>query len=161
MDLYEQMNAPLLAYLRSLGLFDNDAGDVIQESFLRLLNHLMAGRPDDNLRAWIFQVAYSQAMDVHRFDTRFSSLGDEGDDARARHNEVADYLPSPEEVLIAREKIQRVRVALKYLPAQQRQCLLLRSEGLRYREIAHNLGVSTQRVATLMGRGVSRLVAIL
>ena len=67
----------------------------------------------------------------------------------------------PEQIMIENEKLQRVRVALQYLPAQQRECVLLRSQGLRYREIASNLGVSTQRVATLMGRGISRLVSIL
>lgn len=161
MELYQQMGTPMLAYLRSLGLFDSDAGDVIQETFLRLMNHLAAGRPEGNLRAWLFQVAYSQAMDVHRFDIRFSSLSEDNDEARIGPREVPDRSPTPEQALIENEKLQRVRIALQYLPAQQRECVMLRSQGLRYREIASSLGVSTQRVATLMGRGISRLVAIL
>jgi len=161
MELYEQMYSPMLSYLRSLDLFDSDAGDVIQETFLRLMHHLMAGRPEGNLRAWLFQVAYSQAMNIHRFDIRFSSLAEDGDEARARTRELQDFSPTPEQIMIENEKFQRVRLALQFLPAQQRECVLLRSRGLRYREIASNLGVSTQRVATLMGRGISRLVSIL
>jgi RNA polymerase sigma-70 factor (ECF subfamily) len=59
--------------------------------------------------------------------------------------------------LIEREKMQRVQVAVKELSPQQRQCLYLRAEGLRYQEIADTLGVKVSTVAEFLKRAVTRL----
>ena len=44
------------------------------------------------------------------------------------------------------------------LPARDRRCLLLRAEGLRYRDIANTLGMSLGGVAKSLARSIGRLV---
>ena len=158
-ELHGATRVSLQAHLRNLGLSESDADDVVQESFLRLLRHLMAGGAERNLRAWLFQVAYRQAMNKYRFDRRFVSLVEEPDDFASRSEESAAGSQNPEEACIYNDRVRRLNVALTFLPTQQRKCVLLRSKGLRYREIATNLGVTTQRVAMLMDRGMARLAA--
>ena len=69
--------------------------------------------------------------------------------------ERVDPAPSPEEMSLLIERLARFRAALAQLTAKQRECLLLRSKGLRYRDIAVALGVSVQRVGEQMQRAIS------
>jgi RNA polymerase sigma-70 factor (ECF subfamily) len=64
---------------------------------------------------------------------------------------------SPEELVIRKEELSRVQAAMSRLTQQQRYAVLLRAEGLRYREISEVLGVSTQRVIELVQRALARL----
>ena len=57
----------------------------------------------------------------------------------------------------AREQDARLKAALARLPEQQRQCLHLRAEGLRYREMAEVLGVGTSTVAEWVQKGLKQL----
>ena len=64
---------------------------------------------------------------------------------------------NPEEVFLKKEQLHRMAAAVSRLNEKQRQCLHLRAEGLRYREIAAVLGVSTQRVADVVQSALVRL----
>jgi len=55
------------------------------------------------------------------------------------------------------KRLRRLRSAYAQLTPRQRDCLLLRAEGLRYREIALVLGVSVQRVGEMMQRAINLL----
>ena len=59
--------------------------------------------------------------------------------------------------LIEREKLLRMHRAVESLSPQQRHCLHLRAEGLRYREIADAAGVNISTVAEFLRRAVARL----
>ena len=64
---------------------------------------------------------------------------------------------TPEERVLHLEKVKLLRTAWQGLPEQQRRCLQLRSEGLRYREIAVILGVSVTTVADLIRNSLAQL----
>jgi hypothetical protein len=51
--LYDELRAPLHGYLSCLGLKPQEAEDVIQDSFLKLLRAFAEGLRDDNLRGWV------------------------------------------------------------------------------------------------------------
>ena len=71
--------------------------------------------------------------------------------------ERADPRPSPEQQLLLDERMRHFEDAFTQLTPKQRQCVLLRAEGFRYREIALTLGISVQRVGELMQRSISLL----
>jgi len=48
-------------------------------------------------------------------------------------------------------------VAIRALTDAERECLLLRAEGLRYREIGEVLGLATSTVAGIVDRAVKKL----
>jgi len=64
---------------------------------------------------------------------------------------------TPEELFQRREKITRIHAAIATLSEQQKECLYLRAEGFRYREIADVLGVTVSTVAESLRRAVRKL----
>jgi len=154
-DLYDQLRPSLRAYLCCLGITSDQAEDVIQDAFLRLVGQRFEPEVTDNLRAWIFRVAHNLSMNIHRSQRRSSN----GNDVECRQiiQERADPRPSPEQQVLLDERMKRFEATLAQLTPKQRQCVLLRAEGFRYREIACTLGISVQRVGELMQRSISLL----
>lgn len=141
--LFDTYRNPLMRFALSLGLPAADGEEVTQEVFLALFQHLRAGKARDNLRAWLFQVCHNRAL-------------------KLRQRKPAPVLtpeaaPTPEEQAIARQTKERVAAAIRALPEQERACLALRAEGLRYREIAGVLGISLGGVAMALTRAVERV----
>jgi RNA polymerase sigma-70 factor (ECF subfamily) len=71
--------------------------------------------------------------------------------------DFADSYPDAEERILRGERFQRLRAVVMALGDQERQCLFLRAEGLRYREIAEALGVSVATVSSLLARSLEKL----
>jgi RNA polymerase sigma-70 factor, ECF subfamily len=59
--------------------------------------------------------------------------------------------------LRARQHRTRLRACVLALPERHRQCVILRAEGLRYREIASVLGISLGAVAKSLAQAIWRL----
>jgi RNA polymerase sigma-70 factor (ECF subfamily) len=137
-----------------MGLTRDESEDVIQESFLRLVRHLVGGGKEDNLRSWIFRVAHNLSIDLYRADKR--NL-DSGETAQRILSERHDPAPNPEERYLQEEEFRRLDAAMSKLTAQQRRCILLRAQGLRYREIAQVLGIGVPTVCDLVHRAIVRL----
>lgn len=156
-ELYYLLKPSLHAYLYYLGINNDQAEDVIQDTFLRLVSCRFDPRREDNLRAWIFRVARNLSMDVHRAQRRWSRSSD--DEPHSAIRERIDPAPSPEQQILLEERMRRFEQTFAQLTPKQRQCVLLRAEGLRYREIAITLGVSVQRVGELMQRSIVLLEA--
>jgi len=154
MDLYDGLRPSLFSYLAGLGLAANEAEDVIHDSFIKLFDHLAAKESDPNLRGWIFRVAHNLAMDIFREARRIVQPNVDGVNLQ---DFMIDPSFTPEEHAIVNEEIRRVMSALGRLTPQQRSAVLLRSENLRYREIAAMLGISTKRVCELIQRALVRL----
>ena len=151
-ELYDALRPSLHAYLCCLGMSSDQAEDIIQETFLRLVRHLPAQGAEDNLRSWVFRVAHNLSMDVHRSQRRWSFAT--SDELRTVVRERMDPAPNPEQEVILKERSRRLGDAVAQLTAKQRHCVLLRAEGLRYREIAAALGISVQRVGELLQRAI-------
>jgi RNA polymerase sigma-70 factor (ECF subfamily) len=149
--LYRELRKPLLRYLVCLGLSNDEAQDVVQDAFLTLHRHLAAGGSQENLRGWLFRVAHNQARNRQkRYDRNFSAGSDGELDAISQE-------ASPERAVLEKEKFQQLRKAIGLLTASERECLLLRASGLRYREISEVLGIGTSTVSDTVDRAVKKL----
>jgi RNA polymerase sigma-70 factor (ECF subfamily) len=155
--IFDDLREPVYRYLlfyRSVSPFEAD--DIIQETFLRLYQHLNAGGKEDNLRGWVFRVAHNISInEVKRYTHLFSVPHEGSPDWEISR---ADPKPGPEELLLRREKMARVHAAISTLSEQQKQCLYLRAEGFRYREIAEIMGVTISTVAESLRRAIKKLV---
>jgi len=152
-ELYDDLRPSLHAYLTLQGLSREHSEDVIQEAFLRLVRRIDSRGPDANPRAWVFRVAHNLSMDYHRSEKRQAHPKEAETQLVLR--EHADPAPDPEQIILLRERLQYFREVVAQLTPKQRRCLLLRSKGLRYREIAEAMGVSVQRIGELMQRVTS------
>lgn len=146
--LFDLLREPLLRYLASLGLPLADGEEVVQEVFLSLFQHLRRGGGRANLRGWVFRVAHNLGLKRRDRKPPASSLYWEG---------LSDPAPGPEEQFFKGETERRVQAVLKALPEQDRRCLMLRAEGLRYREIAKTLAMSLGAVSLSLARSLARM----
>jgi RNA polymerase sigma factor (sigma-70 family) len=72
---------------------------------------------------------------------------------------VADRTPLQDEVLIARERLDRLREGIALLsPRTQEIFLKHRLDGLKYREIAQELGISQSAVEKHVARAMNHLI---
>ncbi len=151
--LFDELRSPLLRYVFSIGLSLADGEEVIQEVFLALFHHLRRGKSRQNLRGWAFRVGHNLALKRrHRGGGGIVEQPEEN-----AFDRLLDPSPNPEEALAARQKQERLLAVVRVLPEQDRCCLHLRAEGLRYREIARVLGMSLGAVALSLGRSIERL----
>jgi RNA polymerase sigma-70 factor (ECF subfamily) len=150
--LFDELRVPVLRYLMTLGLPPPDADEVVQDVFLALFQHLQRGKPGSNLQGWVFRVAHNLAL-----KRRHASRGSEA--ALATEDDTAglDPGPSPEEQAVQRQRQTRLLAVVRALPEQDRCCLNLRAEGLRYREIGKILGMSIGAVSLSLQRSLARL----
>lgn len=147
--LFRSYHGMLVRYLtRRLG--DRDwAEEVAQETFVRALRQDVI----TNERAWIFTVANNLVRDDARKDQR-----------RRRHlallaERERDEVVEPEATSLERAQEQAMaRKAVDALAERDRLALLMREEGLDYREIAEALGLSVGSVGTTLSRARRRLV---
>lgn len=148
-ELFEEWHAPLLRYLYSLTRHPAEAEDLLQETFLRFFRELQNGHTVRDPKAWLFTTAHNLAMDYHRRAVSQESPG--------TLPAVPDTRDNAEEEMVASERREWLSVALGGLSAQQKQCIELRAEGLRYREIAGILGLHISTVRTFIVRAVTHL----
>jgi RNA polymerase sigma-70 factor, ECF subfamily len=153
--LFDQFNPALLRYVLSLGLAVHDAEEVTQEVFLALFRHLQLGKSRHNLRGWIFRVAHNLALKQRQAAQRSRDRVADGDTAAETQRDLS---PNPEEQVLLAQRQSRLIAVLNDLPEQDRACLRLRAEGLRYREIARVLGISLGSVSNSLTRSVARLI---
>jgi len=154
-QLFELLRESVYHYLLVIFRSPAEAEDVTQETFLRLYKHLHAGEQIENARFWIFRVAHNLAINRLKH-AQMSELLDEPAWEEIRGT-LADSAFDPEQQLLQMEKLQRLHAAMAWLSPQERQCLNLRAEGFRYREIAEILGIATPSVQEFLRRGISKL----
>jgi RNA polymerase sigma-70 factor (ECF subfamily) len=153
--LFDELRDRLLRYLLCLGLSAHDGEDVIQESFLLLFQHLQRGKSRENLRGWVFRVSRNLAL--KRRTTNHSNLQKLVEFDENFSDGCHDLRPNPEERLAISQRQSQLLAVVRALPEQDRRCLYLRAEGLRYREIAEALGISLGSVAASMARLLTKL----
>jgi len=154
--LFDQLRSPLLRYLWDFRLSSETAEELVQEAFLKLFEELKQGRSVQMPRPWLFRVVHRLALKEMR-RMRVRETPEPLQDGEPDHLEIVDLRPTPAEQLLLDEREQRLSRALGSLPMRERQCLSLRVEGLRYREIADVLDLSVTTVSDVLRRAVTAL----
>jgi RNA polymerase sigma-70 factor, ECF subfamily len=152
---FEQLRLPVFRYLLRKTHDAGRAEDLTQETFLRLCRHLLDNKPLENPKAWLFTVANNLAIDVARNDGNSVDLDERN--WREIEESRSGMQSDPESILIQNERLDRLQIAVLNLTPLQRECLHLRADGLRYREIAELLAISVSTVADAVRRATVKL----
>ena len=125
----------------------NDAEDLVQETYLKALRNFTSFQPGTNFRAWIFQILKNTFLSsCSKLERRMTVAMDSEQDS--------PILPltsgTPESMLIERFRINAIRCAIEQLPVTFREVILLRDvEDASYQEIAEMLSIP---IGTVMSR---------
>jgi RNA polymerase sigma-70 factor, ECF subfamily len=152
--LFDELRIPLLRYLSGFPLTPQDSEDVIQEVFLALFQSLRSGKSHQNVRGWLFRAAHNLALKKYqrsRKDNENTGL------LMAVEERVADPAPNPEDQFAFNQTQKRLLSVVRAMPEQNRWCLYLRAEGLRYREIAEVLDISLGSVSLYLERSLAHI----
>jgi RNA polymerase sigma factor (sigma-70 family) len=151
-DVVKRERSRLLNFIRRSVPDPEDAEDILQDVFYRLVEANRLLMPIEQITGWLFRVARNRITDLFRKKEpeNFSDLADEDDDGL--HFE--DLLPSPDagpEALYARKLLlEELRLALDELPKEQREVFIAHEfEGRTFKELSESTGVS---VNTLLSR---------
>jgi RNA polymerase sigma-70 factor (ECF subfamily) len=152
---FDYTQGPLLRYLSACGLKRAEAEEVVQDVFVAFFDHLRKEKPRDNLRGWLFRTAYHLGLKQVSKGLRRRAVPLQDGGAF----EQASKEPDPEQRLARIERRKQMAAVVQAMAPKDRACLVLRAEGLRYREIAAALGISLGSVAVSMNRAIAKLRA--
>jgi RNA polymerase sigma factor (sigma-70 family) len=144
-ELFREHNRVLVGYLRSrLGSLQ-EAKEVAQEAYVRVLQLNEPGAPG-LLRAYLFKTAANLAVDRLRH-RRVRQRSEEQPQLFEELNTTSGDLDDPAEQLLAREQADQLLRFLQELPAKCQQVMNLhRFEGISQRDVAVRLGISERMV---------------
>lgn len=144
-ELFREHNRVLVGYLRSrLGSLQ-EAKEVAQEAYVRVLQLHEPGAPG-LLRAYLFKTAANLAVDRLRH-RRVRQRSEEQPQLFEELNPTGGELDDPAEQLLAREQADQLLRFLQELPTKCQQVMNLhRFEGISQRDVALRLGISERMV---------------
>jgi len=135
--------------------------DLAQEVFLRVWQAARTYEPKAKFTTWLYRIAANLCINELKSSRRRSWLQFfhvDTNEQTVGKEDFSDGSPSPEELLLARERDRQINSSLQSLPENQRMALILkRYEDLSYDEIARILGCSVSAVESLMVRAKKNL----
>lgn len=150
-------------YRLALRMVENeqDAEDVLQETFIKVIRALPSFEGRSALSTWIYRVAVNEAlMLLRKRKTGVVSMDDDGED-EGEDNEgmqIVDWCCLPEAEFVSAETRQQLERAINQLPPRLKVVFLLRDiEGFSVAETAEFLKISEANVKTRLVRARLKL----
>jgi RNA polymerase sigma-70 factor (ECF subfamily) len=152
-ELVNRYCKPLLRYLQSLVQSDQMAEELLQQTWLSVLDHIdrfdVSG---GGFRAWVYRIATNKANDHWRVRGREKTVREGLKLVTATESPDAGY------PIEQSEQVDKLRLAIDRLPENQRQVLLLRYySGLKFVEIAQTLGCPLNTALGRMHKALQKL----
>jgi RNA polymerase sigma-70 factor, ECF subfamily len=138
---------------------EQDAEDVVQETFLRAYKQLDRYEARSSFATWLFRIASNYSLDLIRMRKRHEDKRERGsDEERDILQNIAVDAPGPERMAYGTQVRDRVNAALDELSPQERTAFVLRHfEGLSIEEIGVSLGTGTNATKHSIFRAVQKL----
>ncbi len=141
-DIYNDMKTPVFTVIYRIVGTRDDAEDVMQDMFLRLLRHNITS-PVLNPRAYIFMMAHNMAVDKVR---------------KKGFEELTDDIPDYSDMSYRSCVKMDVESALARLPLEERETVALHlSAGMKFREIAKILNLPLGTVCSRYNSALKKL----
>ena len=148
-QLFSEYSASLARYLRTGQREATEIEDLVQETFIRYFQVRCNGETIENPKGWLYRVGRRLVLDQAK-KAKPVLLDDEAwrgvEAARAESPSTDDS-----------EQSQRwSHLPWHMLSAMEKECLLLRAEGLTFREVADVLDVSISSAASYVARAIKK-----
>ncbi|MBV9883541.1 MAG: sigma-70 family RNA polymerase sigma factor [Sphingomonadaceae bacterium] len=150
--------AALLRYFVARQVPPEEAEDVLQDLVVKL--ETIASGPVAEPRAYLYRMAENLLLDRIRAEGRRRGREQAWVAAQAGASLEADDRPSPEQALLARERLGLVSAALAALPERTQQVFRrYRLDDVPQRRIADELGISLSAVEKHLQKAYQAVVA--
>lgn len=174
LGLVERLHGTMIRFARGFVGSDAAAEDVVQDTWAAVLERIDRFEGRCALRSWIFAIAANVARTRGARDGRTVPLSALAPDDSEPAVDASEFLPAshprwpghwarfpeawPEQELLARETLDRLRDSIERLPQSQRSVIQLRDvEGWSAQEVCASLGVSEVNQRVLLHRARSRV----
>ncbi len=151
-EIVHRFSPMLRAVSRRAGVPEHQIADVVQTTWLRLLEAPDSIREPEHLGGWLKTVATREAWRTAGLERREVATGDGMLALRSGG-------PTPEERLIGSEEVSWLRQAIRRLPERQRRVLYALSldPAPSYEEIAERTGIPIGSIGPTRARALDRL----
>jgi RNA polymerase sigma-70 factor (ECF subfamily) len=152
--LFNKYRGALLRHVGRFAASREDAADIVQDTYLRVMGRISLSRFDSEARAYLFQTATNLARDhLRRQKHRLHAALDDAPEETLGTGE-----PPHEEVLAAAQLTQALRAAIAAMPEDTRAVFILaRSRELPYEAIAEQLGIGRRTVERRVAQAIAFL----
>ena len=123
------------------------AEDVTQEVFIKLYKHIDSIKDTEMLRPWLIRVALNVAKNTIRGNIRANTR-----DENYVKETVENSVFSVESEYEQQAEVSEINRALNKIKEPLRSCLVLKQQGLSYREIAESLELNESSIGTFVAR---------
>lgn len=168
-QLFERYYRPVSYFFANRGFSNEECRDLTQETFLKVYTGMDGFRRESSIETWLFKIAGNiwrnalRSRSAEKRDGLEVSMGTlfdggEGISAAISGSTASAMNSGPLDGALADEQTRLLREAIDDLPAQMRQCLLLRIDrDLKYREIAVLMKISVDTVKSQLFQAKERL----
>ena len=160
--LFDRYRHPLYAAIVSRCGDEQDAGDIIQETYVKAYFNLPRYNADYTFGQWVYTIARNLFIDyARRKRSAGSTVSIDSNTTGEMINPACD-MPNPEERIISRQRSSLLDNLLEELPAHYRTVIQLRFiKEYSYEEIAEQLGMPIGTVKTQIHRARERLCRLI
>ncbi|HXE92446.1 MAG TPA: RNA polymerase sigma factor [Gaiellaceae bacterium] len=144
-ELYERYSEQILGYCQHQLGSREEAEDAVQTTFMNALRGLQRGIVPELESAWLFKIAHNVCLSRHRSSWRRGKV-----ESPNNFEVLQEVVAGPDH---AADELIRLQDVLEGMPETQRRAILLREwQGLTYKEISTELGLTQGAVETLIFR---------
>lgn len=155
--LFNLLFAHLIQFAFSLVKSKNAATDIVDEVFIRLWKNRAAILSINNLRAYLYRAVRNSSLNYLSQKTRLDVF-DPFDDFSIQLRQER----SPEQLMVTKEIVEKIHEAVNSLPPRCKMVfMLVREDGLKYKEVAEILSLSVKTVDAQMVIAINRIREIL
>jgi RNA polymerase sigma-70 factor (ECF subfamily) len=164
--LVEEFGGRIYGLLFRLTGSRDDAEELAQEVFLRVVRMIGRYRHDGRFEPWLFRIAANLVRDRARRGSRQPTRSEPACPQAGRTDEMLNRLPSdgprPDEAVVNAEDVERLHAAIAALPRPECEVIMLRHfGGLSFKEIAEIMGTPLGTALARAHRGLARLRALM
>ena len=156
--LVDQYSRLIWSITREFNLPENDAADVVQTTWLRLVEHINRLHHPERVGSWLAATARNECLRNLAVRKKIVLTLEDG-----VFEDIDEGAPGVDEALLAAEQADVVRDAVAHLPArwQRLMQLLMSDPPISYSEISDELGLPIGSIGPTRGRCLARLRVLL